>query len=114
MKSSLVGRALTVVLGLIGSAAPAFADTVDFNRDVLPILTAHCFACHGPDANQRQADLRLDLRDGALAVIVPGQPAKSELLTRITADDSDGRMPPPKQGPRLKPDQIRTLRAWIE
>ena len=113
-------RASTGLLCLLCLAAPSFAGPVDFSRDVLPILSAHCFTCHGPDAGKRKAKLRLDVRDGTaaehggLSVIAPGRPAESELIARITADDAEGRMPPPKAGPRLAPEQVRLLRAWVE
>jgi mono/diheme cytochrome c family protein len=106
------------VLGLLfGRPAGLSAAEVDYGRDVLPILTVHCFACHGPDAGARKADLRLDTPDRAVGdggVIVPRQPARSELITRVTAADTDGRMPPLKAGPRLTAEQVRVLRAWIE
>src|SRR6476661_2392606 len=80
-----------------GAGAPA---PVDFRRDVLPILSNNCFLCHGPDAKARKADLRLDIKQGALRaadpVIVPGQSAESELIARITSDDAEEMMPPPK------------------
>src|SRR2546427_2279608 len=69
--------------------------TVDFNRDVQPILADNCYACHGPDEKQRKAKLRLDTKEGAFpikdgkAVIVPGQSARSELYRRISASDED-------------------------
>jgi hypothetical protein len=111
-------RSLALTLVLLPCAPPvSSAAEVDYGRDVLPILTAHCFACHGPDAGARKADLRLDTPDraaGAGGVIVPGQPARSELITRVTAADADGRMPPPKAGARLTAGQVRVLRSWIE
>jgi hypothetical protein len=100
------------LLAIVLAASPAAAADVDFSRDVQPILAAHCAACHGPDAKARKADLRLDIRGAK--VIVPGKPDESQLIARLTADDDDGRMPPPKIGPRLTPEQIRTLRTWIE
>src|SRR5688572_26238691 len=101
-----------VAVALAGLPAAAPAQTVDYNRDVLPILSAHCFACHGPDAAKRKADLRLDTRDGATAehdgktAVAPGKPADSELIARITAGDDRDRMPPAKAGPRLTADQV--------
>jgi mono/diheme cytochrome c family protein len=111
----LVRGALAVMSAALSPPASRAAD-VDFNRDVLPILSANCFACHGPDAGKRKAELRLDVREGAAGgkAIVPGKPDKSELLARLTADDAAGRMPPPKAGARLKPEQVRVLRDWIE
>jgi len=111
---------LASLLALLGLTAPSFAEKVDYNRDVLPILSAHCLACHGPDASKRKAKLRLDDRESAVAdrtgsaAIVPGKPSDSELITRITSAAPEERMPPPKAGPPLKPDQVRLLRSWIE
>ncbi len=74
---------------------------VDFARDIRPLLSDNCFACHGPDAKQRKADLRLDTREGALvyidgtSAVVPGKPSESELVRRVTTDDEDDLMPPP-------------------
>jgi hypothetical protein len=120
MRPSTAWKAIASLLGLLGLTSPSFAQQVDFDRDVLPILSAHCFACHGPDASKRKADLRLDVRSSAVAdqggpaAIVPGRPAESELIARITAKDERRRMPPVKTGPRLKPEQIQLLRTWIE
>ena len=81
-----------------------------FGRDVRPILAKHCFACHGPDPEARQADLRLSTEDGATTdlggyhAINPGNADKSELMQRVTSDDADLRMPPADS----KPPQART------
>ena len=75
------------------------AADIDYNRNVRPILSDNCYPCHGPDANTRKADLRLDIEDGAfrtrngVAVIVRGKSAESEFVRRISASDDD-RMPP--------------------
>src|SRR5438874_7876360 len=88
---------------------------VDFNRDVLPILSNHCFQCHGPDEAARKAKLRLDTKDGAfrvkdgVTVIVPGKSADSELYRRISSDDADEVMPPPKVNKKLTAQQVETL-----
>jgi cytochrome c553 len=84
---------------------------VDFVRDVRPILQGSCATCHGPDAKARMANLRLDTREGAAAVIAPGDPAKSKLYQRITSNDAATRMP---MGGQLSEKQVATLRAWIE
>ncbi|MFO0870333.1 MAG: PSD1 and planctomycete cytochrome C domain-containing protein [Pirellulales bacterium] len=109
------------VLTLSGSnlaqaAEPPVPDRVEFNRDVRPILSDHCFVCHGPDAGRREADLRLDRRDVALQqqAIVPGQPAQSKLVSRITATDDDERMPPASFNKDLTPRQKAILQRWIE
>jgi hypothetical protein len=86
---------------------------VDFNRDVRPILAENCFACHGLDEKDRKADLRLDRRDDALAVIDLKKPADSELLKRISTTTRSERMPPEKSGKKLTAAQIETLKAWV-
>ena len=101
-----------------GAALPA--KDVDFNREIRPILSNRCFACHGPDSAAREADLRLDVeeiakadRDGH-AAIVPGDVDHSELIRRITSSDDDERMPPAESGKPLKPEEIDLLKRWIE
>ncbi len=93
--------------------------TLEFARDVLPILSDHCFSCHGPDEASREAGLRLDLREHALksndgvAAIAPGQPTLSELIRRIMATDDDSMMPPPDALKPLSAAQKETLERWI-
>jgi hypothetical protein len=103
-------------------ALPAWAaeDRIEFNRDVRPILSNNCYLCHGPDAKQRQAGLRLDRREDALkplesglAAIVPGDVSKSELLTRIHATNPDVMMPPVSSGKALSLAERETLTKWI-
>ena len=97
------------------------ADEINYNRDVRPILSDTCYKCHGPDAAERQAGLRLDLHDGAVAklesgatAIVPGKTDESELIARIRSTDPDRVMPPPASGKKLTPQQIAALTKWIE
>jgi hypothetical protein len=100
---------------------PAWAAAdVDFNRDVRPILSRHCFKCHGPDDGKREAGVRLDRRDTAIgnadsgaAIIVPGRPDQSELARRIDSIDPDVVMPPPATKQPLADSQRRILREWI-
>ena len=108
--------------GVVGTALAAGAaeTTVDFNRDVRPILSDRCFACHGPDAEDRQAGLRLDLRAAATAAlesgvtaVVPGDPAASALAERNTSTDPDLVMPPPHNGKPITPAEAEILRRWI-
>src|SRR6185436_15613721 len=88
---------------------------VDFDRAVLPILSNHCFFCHGPDAQKRKGDLRLDdEKEAKKSAIVPGKSAQSELIKRIIATDADDLMPPPKANKKLSREQIETLRKWID
>ena len=102
-----------VVLVLIAAGWSYAAEApVDFNRDVRPILSDNCFACHGPDDKHRFANLRLDTEDGLLAkragyaIVTPGDPANSRLFARISAADKAARMPPPQAGTTLTPAQI--------
>lgn len=95
------------------------AEPVHFARDVLPILSANCFACHGPDEHDRQGGLRLDLeadakarRDSGTAVSA-GQPDQSLILARLTSKDPDLVMPPPKTRKVVTPEQTEIIRRWI-
>ncbi|MEY4004407.1 MAG: hypothetical protein RLZZ221_503 [Verrucomicrobiota bacterium] len=97
------------------------AELVDYDRDIRPILSNHCFQCHGPDDAKRKGGLRLDTEAGTRGVtksgvfaIVPGKPADSELLHRLTAREADEVMPPPETKKPLNPAQIALLRHWIE
>lgn len=105
-------------MGAVGLRVGAVAanDAPSFNQEIRPILSDRCFACHGPDADSRQGDLRLDTSDGALAsAIVPGDSAASELFIRITSDDPDLRMPPAdSKKPALSDDEIEAFRRWID
>ncbi len=115
------------ILVLISSAKPQVksegksAPAVDFNRQILPLLSENCFACHGPDASQRKAKLRLDTKEGAFAelrsgghAIVPGKSSESKMIEKVTAADPKDRMPPAKTGKQLKPEQIALLNQWID
>jgi Protein of unknown function (DUF1553)/Protein of unknown function (DUF1549)/Concanavalin A-like lectin/glucanases superfamily/Planctomycete cytochrome C len=119
----LVVQASTVAWS--GSAAPAHgaepARKVDFNFQVRPILSDKCFNCHGPDARQRKAGLRLDTKEGAFGInksggraIVAGQLDDSDLIARITATDESERMPPKSLGRSLSMEEISLLKQWIE
>jgi hypothetical protein len=93
---------------------------VDFARDIKPILSNHCFACHGPDGNRRATDFRLDIKDSAMGrvsdgpAIVPGDPSSSVLILRVDAADDDFRMPPPDSQRQLSAEQITLLKRWVE
>ena len=113
---------LFLCLAIGPATVPAAAignDAVSFAADVRPILADKCFACHGPDAGQRQAELRLDIEESAKAArdgqpaVVPGSPAESGIMQRITSDDDDLRMPPPDEGKDLSPEEIDVLRQWV-
>ncbi len=97
------------------TAAAAEPDRVDFNRDIRPLISDRCFACHGPDAAQRKAELRLDVGEAARAsVIVPGDAAASELVARISSNDPDYHMPPATTGKSLTPAQIELIKRWVD
>ena len=93
--------------------------TLNYNLDIRPILADNCFACHGPDAKTRQADLRFDTKAGAFSepsgypVIVPGKPEESELHLRIASDDDTYRMPPAGFNKTLTQEQIEAITQWI-
>lgn len=116
----LAGLLLVTLAPFSHAADPPSPAKVDFNRDIRPILSDTCFACHGFDEKTREADLRLDTAEGALAelasgghAIVPGNPEESDLIFRIEVDDPETRMPPKKFGKSLTPAQIATLRQWV-
>ncbi len=96
----------------------AAAEPPNFSRDILPILSDTCFACHGPDAKSREADLRLDQQESALRtekpIILPGKSGDSELMKRILSTDPEAVMPPPKSGRKLTATQKELLKAWID
>ena len=96
MNSRAALSLLAVLLMAVFSIGAEPSTPVRFSRDILPILSANCFQCHGPDANARKAKLRLDTHDGALAAVTPGKVDESELIRRITSADDDERMPPRK------------------
>ncbi len=110
-----VALVLAVTAFLIRPANGKGEDAIDFNRDIRPILSNHCFACHGPDANKRKAKLRLDVREVAVEkkAIVPGEAGASELVQRILHSDPDERMPPAKTKKPLAAGQIELLQRWV-
>lgn len=106
--------AVALWLCLAPSWTRAESEPIDFGRDVRPLLSNKCFACHGPDEEHREADLRLDQAESATAfAIVPGDPDASELIARLTTEDSDLLMPPADAGERLTAEQVELLRSWI-
>ena len=94
---------------------------MDFNREIRPIFSEHCYACHGPDENKRKAGLRLDQTEAAFAklksgdrAIIPGDPTHSSLIGRIFSEDPDEIMPPAKTGKPLSGEQKDALKRWIQ
>lgn len=103
------------------TATPGTPAPLGFNQDIRPILSDHCFACHGPDEKTRKAGLRLDLEAEAYRAlksghraVVPGKPDESALVDRVTTDDTDERMPPAEMKKPLNAAQIARLRRWVE
>jgi hypothetical protein len=117
VRRALGGWLIAALLTVAGNAAAA---PVDYNRDVRPILSENCFACHGFDEASREADLRLDVADSAVedrggyAAIVPGDFEASEAWRRIVSDDESEVMPPVDSHRQLSAEQKETLRRWIE
>lgn len=113
--TSLMAFALLLTMAM---QTPA-AERLSFDRDIRPILSDKCYACHGPDPAQRQAELRLDTKEGAFSapsgypIIVPGEPENSELVARITHADVEQRMPPQSSNRQPTQEQIDTLIRWI-
>lgn len=93
---------------------------VNFSREIRPILSQHCFACHGPDDQTRKAKLRLDTKEGAISskddvhIIKPGSSGESELFKRLTSSDPDEVMPPPKDGKKVSVAEIELIKKWID
>ena len=110
-----------IVVGCaISSLAATKPVTIEYNRDVRPILVENCFSCHGADSAARKAKLRLDIFEEATAkrgddalAIVPGKPGESELVTRVFAESEDDIMPPPESHKTLTPEQREILKRWI-
>ena len=105
------------------SSAQRIPDVVDFNFHIRPILSDRCFKCHGPDANQRKGDLRLDTEAGLYQalkdnpdehVIVHGNSKESELYRRLIAEDTSQVMPPPTSNLSVTDHEKKLIRKWID
>jgi hypothetical protein len=106
----------------VSSETASLPEKVDYNFHIRPIFSDRCFKCHGPDANQRKANLRLDTEQGLYAalkdnpnahVIVPGDPDISEVYTRISSGDTSMLMPPPSSNLKLSEYEIELVKKWI-
>ena len=116
----MTGFRVLVLFVTITIASYAQGDAVDYQREIRPLLSSHCYKCHGPDDKVRKAGLRFDIRDAALkpsrqgeAAIVPGDPEASELMHKILSSDPDEVMPPPAAKRPLTPEQKELLKRWI-
>lgn len=114
-----LGKLKQAFLLLACATLAAGAELIDYNRQIQPILSDACFRCHGPDAGTREADLRLDLREGLfrtkneLTVVKPGKPEESELYLRITSPHEDEVMPPKESNRQLRPGEAELIKKWI-
>ena len=120
MPKALAAHLSRLIVASGALAVVGGAQAPEFNRDVRPILSDNCFACHGPDAGRRKAGLRLDQQGDAFAdrrggpAIAPGDPAGSAVWRRITEGDPEERMPPPEAHKELSRQQVETIRRWID
>src|SRR6266436_1384653 len=114
-RSILIATEVLLIPLTAASALGAATNEVQLNRDVRPILSENCYACHGPDKNQRKAKLRLDVREVALEheAIVPTKPDESKLVEHIFSTDPEEIMPPPKSRKQLTAAQREALKQWI-
>ncbi len=120
-RTAMLAVAAAACLGSPALGAAPQDEPLQFNRDIRPILSDHCFACHGFDPKHRKGNLRLDVADSAYGAgksgevaIKPGVPSASALWKRITTSDADDVMPPPDTHKELSAAQKETLRRWIE
>lgn len=106
---------LVAAAGLSNPTRASEPTRISFNRDIRPILSNHCFFCHGQDNAQRQAELRLDTEEGQRAqrVVVPGSLNESRLIERIFSDDPDVLMPPPDANKALSTQEKDLLKRWV-
>ena len=117
MASLFTMSATVCIASAIDAAVP---EVIEFNRDVRPILSETCFVCHGPDANKRQGELRLDTEAGLFGTnsktkpVVAGTLGESELVKRVTSSDPEQLMPPVDSGKKLSPRDIAVLKKWVE
>ena len=119
--TSLIRFTGILLVGLVlaystDAAEPKVPAKIDYNRDVRPILSNNCYACHGPDEKERKAKLRIDTHEGALAgeVFVAGKPQDSTLIQRVISTEPEEIMPPPKTGKKLTAREIAILQEWIK
>jgi len=121
--SGLLGVILSVAIVSVASGEVPTSSTLDFNRDIRPILSNRCFRCHGPDESERQgggaSGLRLDTPEGMAEdlgghfAVVPGKPEQSDLIARIKSQDAAKVMPPPDTGLKLNDAEIALLERWV-
>jgi mono/diheme cytochrome c family protein len=112
MRSAMLSAALFMLAGVAARQALADEPRISYVTDIRPILSTHCYHCHGPDAGSREADLRLDTEEGARTAL-EREDGVAKLLARVKSDDPDLVMPPPASKKPLKPEQIALLERWV-
>lgn len=108
-----MSRLMHPIVFLVLMTRLADAAEIDFARDIQPILSDNCYACHGPDGEERAADLRLDTPEGIAAVLSSDKPLESEFIHRIITDDPDDLMPPPDKKEALSKEEVELLKTWV-
>ncbi len=118
---SVSNRLFRVLAMVLLSSIPSLgSDTVDFGREIRPLLAEKCFSCHGLDAENRETEMRLDTKDGIYAeidsgvAVVPGDAANSALYARLVSEDEDERMPPVDAEKQMSPEEIELIKRWID
>ncbi|MFN0100648.1 MAG: DUF1553 domain-containing protein [Bryobacteraceae bacterium] len=106
-------KSLALLFAGLPALLAADAKGIDFNRDIRPILSDTCFACHGPDDSKRMAGIRLDTKEGVLAALTPGKPETSRIYLRVAHADPKRRMPPPSSDRTLTAQQVDLIQKWI-
>lgn len=119
-RKMLFGAALALLVLAPQVAWAEESSEIDFNRDIRPLLSDRCYACHGPDENHREGGIRFDVAESVLGeadsgetAIVPGKPDESEMIARILSDDESLKMPPPDSNKSLNADEIAKLKQWV-
>lgn len=107
-----VSLCMLALVGLIAAQSASASEHVNFNRDIRPILAAHCFHCHGPD--EAESGLRLDAKDGVKDAFGESKLTGNLAWQRILSNDPDEKMPPPSPGNELKQEELQLLKQWIE
>ncbi len=123
LANGLLAMIVSIVVTSLSSGQSPTEKSLDFNRDIKPILSNRCFRCHGPDENERKgggsSGLRLDTPEGIAEdlgghfAVIPGKPEQSELIVRIKSQDASTLMPPPETGLKLNDAEIALLERWI-
>jgi hypothetical protein len=114
-RQTILAFSILITVFLTPFASPNAKEPVDFDKEIRPILSRACFACHGPDERQQKGELRLDMpNEHATSLLSPGKASASEIVARILSDDDEQRMPPPGSKKSLTKQEIAQLTSWID